>query len=518
MDAAKKSTGVQQSFFSENDRDELDKIIEWSKSTLTGDRSDIPFSIKEATWSSVSVSRKECFGKEKCLFYESCFAYKSRKDSAKADVLVTNHSLYAIDLSIGGHLIGPHDHVVIDEAHEMESSFTMAWSVNLNSGRFDWLVSQAKRVTSRKQSDAVAKISELAKTMTKNMTDHQEQWVYSGNAAAILETLELAEGRIEALNHLVSTSSSDERTKLRITNAGESLLEDVRVSRRFLTDIQPLSQIAWIEPNRSGKPELHIAPLDVSENLEEFLWSKKQAILTSATIPTNLLGRLQIPSEEENPLVIDSPFKYEKQSLLYCPDIPDPSKENSAWQEAVIAEIENLIDLAGGRTLGLFSSNSELHRITAEMRKRLEVPIFMQGEKSPKKLLSDFSKDEKSCLFGTRTFFQGVDVPGPALSMVILNRIPFPGPNEFLIKAWSQKADVETGNFGWREVELPLGVTRVVQAAGRLIRKKDDLGVVAVLDPRMTRADYAEQFSSALPNIPVTDNIDDVEVFLHTNL
>ena len=152
------------------------------------------------------------------------------------------------------------------------------------------------------------------------------------------------------------------------------------------------------------------------------------------------------------------------------------------------------------------------------MRKRLEVPIFMQGEKSPKKLLSDFSKDEKSCLFGRRTFFQGVDVPGPALSMVILNRIPFPGPNEFLIKAWSQKADVETGNFGWREVELPLGVTRVVQAAGRLIRKKDDLGVVAVLDPRMTRADYAEQFSSALPNIPVTDNIDDVEVFLHTNL
>jgi len=518
VDAAKKSTGLQQSFFSENDRGELDKIIEWSKSTLTGDRSDIPFYIKEATWNSVSVTSKECFGKEKCLFYESCFAYKSRRDSAKADVLVTNHSLYAIDLSIGGHLIGPHDHVVIDEVHEMESSFTMAWSVYLNSGRFDWLASQAKRVISRKQSDAVAKITELAKTMTKNMGDHREQWVYSGNAGAILETLELAEGRIETLNRLVSSSSSDERTKLRITNAGESLLEDVRVARRFLTDVQPLSQIAWIEPNRSGKPELHIAPLDVSENLEEFLWSKKQAVLTSATIPTNLLGRLRVPLDEEKPLVIDSPFNYEKQSLLYCPDIPDPSKENSAWQEEVIAEIENLIVLAGGRTLGLFSSNSELYRITTEMRKRLEVPIFMQGEKSPKKLLSDFSKDEKSCLFGTRTFFQGVDVPGSALSMVILNRIPFPGPNEFLIKAWSQKADVETGNFGWREVELPLGVTRVVQATGRLIRKKDDFGVVAVLDPRMTRADYAEHFSSALPNMPVTDNIDDVEVFLHSNL
>jgi len=518
VDAANKSTGVQESFFSENDRSELDQIIEWSKSTPTGDRSDLPFSIKESTWNSLSVTSKECFGKEKCSFYESCFAFKSRKDSAQADVLVTNHSLYAIDLSIGGHIVGAHDHVVIDEAHEMEASFTMAWSVHLNAGRFEWLASHAKRVIPRKDSDAVAKINEIATTMTTNMNNHKAQWVYSGNAAAILETLELAEGRVETLNRLVALSSSDERTKLRITNAGESLLEDVRVARRFLTEIQPLSQIAWIEPNRSGKPELHIVPLNVSENLEEFLWSKKQAVLTSATIQTNLLERLRVPSGEEKPTVIDSPFNYEKQSLLYCPDIPDPSKENLAWQEAVITEIENLILLAGGRTLCLLSSNSELHRITAEMRKRLKVPILMQGEKSPKNLLSEFSSEEKSCLFGTRTFFQGVDVPGPALSMVILNRIPFPGPNEFLVKAWSQKADVETGNFGWREVELPVGVTRVVQAAGRLIRKKDDLGVVAILDPRLTRADYAEQFSSALPNMPVTDNIDDVEVFLHSNL
>ena len=117
------------------------------------------------------------------------------------------------------------------------------------------------------------------------------------------------------LNRLVALSSSDERTKLRITNAGESLLEDVRVARRFLTEIQPLSQIAWIEANRSGKPELHIVPLNVSENLEEFLWSKKQAVLTSATIQTNLLERLRVPSGEEKPTVIDSPFNYEKQSL-----------------------------------------------------------------------------------------------------------------------------------------------------------------------------------------------------------
>ena len=147
------------------------------------------------------------------------------------------------------------------------------------------------------------------------------------------------------------------------------------------------------------------------------------------------------------------------------------------------------------------------------MRKRLDVPILMQGERPPKELLRDFAADEKSCLFGTRTFFQGVDVPGPALSLVILNKIPFPGPTEFLIKAWSQQYSAKTNGFGWINIELPIGILRVVQAAGRLIRKKDDSGVVAVLDPRMTRSDYGQKFLSSLPSMPVTENIDDVEVF-----
>lgn len=513
-----KSTGLQQTFFAENDLNELDQIIEWSKSTTTGDRSDVTFSIKESTWNAVSVSSKECFGKEKCLFYESCFAFKSRKDSTDADVLVTNHALYAIDLSIGGHLIGPHDHVVIDEAHEMEASFTMAWSIRLNAGRFEWLASHAKRIINKNGFDVIKNINEVAALMTKNMIEHGEQWVYSGNAAAILETLELAEGRIEILNHLVKSSSSDERTKLRITKAGDSLLEDVRAIRRFLADTPTLSQVAWIELNKSSKPELNIAPLNTAENLGEYLWSAKQTVLTSATIQTNLIERLGVPTEDEEVLKIESPFNYEKQGLLYCPNIPDPTKENSNWQKAVLVEIENLITLAGGRTLCLVSSRSELHRITEEMRKRLDVPILMQGEKSPKELLRNFTENEKSCLFGTRTFFQGVDVPGSSLSMVILNRIPFPGPSEFLIKAWSQQSDVTTGNFGWREIELPVGVLRVVQAAGRLIRKKDDYGVVAILDPRMTRADYAKQFLSGLPNMPITEQIDDVEVFFASNV
>ena len=139
VDAAEKSksNGRQESFFADNDFDEIDKIIEWSKTTITGDRSDITFSVKNSTWDSMSVTRKECFGKEKCPFYDSCFAVKSREKSSEADVIVTNHALYALDLAIGGHLVGPHEHVVIDEAHEMETSFTRAWSITLSSGRFE---------------------------------------------------------------------------------------------------------------------------------------------------------------------------------------------------------------------------------------------------------------------------------------------------------------------------------------------------------------------------------------------
>ena len=515
VDAAKKlkSTERQETFFAKTDSVELDQIIQWSHTTKTGDRSELTFPIKGSTWETVSVNSKECFGKEKCSFYENCFAVKSREKSSKADVLVTNHALYAADLSIGGHLLGPHDHVVIDEAHEMEASFTTAWSVRLSAGRFEWLASQAKRLISKSNADVLTNVTELASLITKNMNDHKSQWVYSGNAALILKTLELAEGRIESLNRLVRSSSDDERTKLRITKAGDSLLEDLRAVRLFLSSGASLSQVAWIEFNENGKPELNIAPLNVSENLKEYLWNRKHAVLTSATVQTNLIERLGFPVDLNNPLRIESPFNYENQSLLYCPDMPDPTKETQNWQERVLNEIENLISLAGGRTLCLLSSKSELLRITGEMRKRLDLPILMQGEKSPKELLNFFAENEKSCLFGTRTFFQGVDVPGPSLSLVILNRIPFPGPNEFLIKAWSQEADVRTGNFGWRDIELPVGVLRVVQIAGRLIRKKDDSGVVAILDPRMTRSDYAREFIAGLPKIPITTDIDDVEIF-----
>jgi len=508
-----KSNGRQESFFANNNFDEIDRIIEWSKTTETGDRSDITFSIKESTWEAVSVTRRECFGKEKCPFYESCFAVKSRQKSSKVDVIVANHALYAMDLAIGGHLVGPHTHVVIDEAHEMETSFTKAWSIILSSGRFEWLAAHSKRLIGENHYDAITNITELAELLTKNMAQHEGQWVHTGNAGAILETLELAESRLERLNHLVRSSNDDERTKLRITNAGDSLLEDIREVRLSLSIGLNLSHIAWIEFNNRRKPELNISPLDVSENLKEHLWEEKQAVLTSATIQTNLIERLGIPTKDGSPLRIESPFNYKKQSLLYCPEMPDPSKDALHWQELVLEEIEKLISLAGGRTLCLFTSRNELRRVAQEMRNRLDLPIFMQGEKSPKELLREFSNEEKSSLFGTRTFFQGVDIPGPTLSLVILNRIPFPGPAEFLIKAWSQQSSAKANGFGWRNVELPIGVLRVVQAAGRLIRKKYDSGVFAVLDPRMTRSDYSQKFISSLPDMPVTENIDDVEVF-----
>ena len=515
VDAAEKSklNGRQESFFADNDFDEIDKINEWSKTTKTGDRSDIRFSIKESTWDSMSVTRKECFGKEKCPFYDSCFAFKSREKSSQVDVIVTNHALYALDLAIGGHLVGPHEHVVIDEAHEMETSFTRAWSITLSSGRFDWLAAQSKRILKEENLNEITNITELAELLSKNMTQHEGHWVRSSNAAAILQTLELAEGRVERLNHLVRTTSNEERTKLRITNAADSLLEDIRAVILFLNSGPTLSQVAWIEFNDRGKPELNISPLDVSENLKEYLWEQKQAVLTSATIQTNLIDRLGVPVDDGNPLRIESPFNYVKQSLIYCPDMPDPRKDTANWQDLVLVETEKLISLAGGRTLCLFTSRNEMQRVTREMRTRFDLPIFMQGDRSAKELLREFAADETSCLFGTRTFFQGVDIPGPALSLVILNKIPFPGPTEFLIKAWSEQSSLSTHGFGWRNIELPIGVLRVVQAAGRLIRKKDDLGVVAVLDPRMTRSDYGHKFLDSLPDMPITKNIDDVEVF-----
>jgi ATP-dependent DNA helicase DinG len=249
----------------------------------------------------------------------------------------------------------------------------------------------------------------------------------------------------------------------------------------------------WVE-GTDANPVLRVAPLDVGELLPEMLWDKRTAVLTSATLPARLPTRLGVAPAQITELDVGSPFDYEAHALLYCAShLPDP--RHPSYVEALTDELGDLIEAAGGRTLALFTSFRVLDEAAAALQLRLDLPILTQRDLPKRRLLEQFAADDATCLFATMGFWQGVDVPGASLSLVTIDRIPFPRPDEPLLQARRERAGAEA--FGL--IDLPRAATLLAQGAGRLIRSSADRGVVAVLDPRLAKAGYRWDMVRALP-------------------
>ncbi len=268
-------------------------------------------------------------------------------------------------------------------------------------------------------------------------------------------------------------------------------------------------EVVWIEGGE-GQPTLRQAPLTVAELLAERLWPKHTVILTSATLPNNLPGRVGLARNTYDVLDVGSPFDYETQALLYCAtDLPDP--RDPGYGAAVVAELERLIVAAGGRTLALFTSHRALREAAEHLDGRLPWPVLIQDQLPKQLLLQRFIEDESTSLFATMGFWQGVDVPGRTLSLVVIDRLPFPRPDDPLLQARRDKA----GSAAFREIDLPKAATMLAQGAGRLIRTADDKGVVAVLDRRLASAkSYRWEIINALPPMRRTRDREDVLTFL----
>ena len=240
------------------------------------------------------------------------------------------------------------------------------------------------------------------------------------------------------------------------------------------------------------------------------VWGNVAAVLTSATIPASLPERVGLPLEGTEILSVESPFDYERNSRLYCsPTFPDRNAPN--FTEFVHDELEALITAAGGRTLALFTSNKALHAATAAMRERLSVPILSPADYPRQKLIEMFMADESSCIFASQAFFQGIDLPGRTLSLVVLDKLPFPRPDDPLLEARREAVGRDT-SFG--QIDLPIAATSLAQAAGRLIRTAEDKGVVAVLDRRLATAGYWKTLIAALPPMTRTRDRAEIEQFL----
>jgi ATP-dependent DNA helicase DinG len=488
--------------------EELQKIQAWAGFTETGDRAELDFEPSARTWSAVSVGVRECPGATRCPSGESCFAEQARRKAADARIVVVNLHLLALDLLLEGIILPEHDVVIIDEAHQTEDTVAAAAGTEITAGRFDALVRTAGAILA--DGTVLDAVEEGGRRIADEAAPRVGQRLVDGLDGELATAVNLGRDRAERVLHALGAIPDDGpgdvgARKLRAVQAATALIGDIDALLSLKS-----TDVAWIE-GRPDAPVIRIAPIDVAPTLAAALWSKKVAVLTSATLPKNLPGRLGLDASYTfRELDVGSPFHYEEQALLYCPvDLPDPRA--AGYREALHAELESLIVAAGGRTLALFTSWRAMHEAVEHLRPRLPWPVLAQGDLPKGALVAAFSADPQTSLFATMSFWQGVDIPGETLSLVTIDRLPFPRPDDPLLEARRELA----GPTAFRDIDLPRASTLLAQGAGRLIRTATDRGVVAVLDPRLAKSkSYRWDIINALPPMRRTRHRDEVVTFL----
>jgi ATP-dependent DNA helicase DinG len=447
-----------------------------------------------------------------------CFAEAARERAAQADVVVVNAHLYVTSLAIGGELLPDHDLVVFDEAHELEDIASAAFGFEIGAGRLQALARNSRPLLD--DVGAAVVVEDAAVVLMDVLKAHR--------GSSLPRSLpDDTQTRLALIRERVARLASEIRQSARAARgAGDAAEVEAGLRARHLRSQQaaghlvrdldivldlPESQVAWVEgPDHA--PVLRVAPLDVGAAFHEKLWGRPEgptAVLTSATIPTRLGERLGLPAGSYDQLDVGSPYEYHEQALLYCPlHLPDP--RHADYEKAMHDELVAVIEAAGGRTLALFTSWRAMQAAADAVRDRISWPLLTQLDLPKPALVARFSTDEHSCLFATMGFWQGVDVPGSALSVVTIDRLPFPRPDDPLLQA----RRAQLGRAAFDQIDVPRAATLLAQGTGRLIRSRLDRGVVAVFDTRLGRARYRWALVNALPPMRRTRHRADVEEFL----
>lgn len=478
---------------------EVARLREWAEETDSGDRDELVPGVSERAWRQVSVSAHECLG-GKCPMVAECFVERSRAAAADVDVVVTNHSFMAIDSFEGRQMLPEHDLLIVDEAHELVDRITSTITDEISAGTVAAAAKRAARLADSADLAAAA----------------------DGLDAALAD---VPEGRLEQLPQLVAVTLGTVLESARALHGtlkpqpgaggdgdgaralARAAVEDTYDVAERLLDSRDLD-VAWVTRDpRRGTTTLRVAPMSVAMMVRDKVLGDRSVVLTSATLELggsfdSVAGSLGLRGEGAPPwtgLDVGSPFDYPRQGIAYvAAHLPPPGRDGTAPE--TIEEIEALVRAAGGRTLGLFSSMRAAQAATEAMRDRLgpDWPVLCQGEDQIATLVRAFARDPRTCLFGTLTLWQGVDVPGSACQLVLIDRIPFPRPDDPLTSARA-RAIAKAGGNGFMAVSATHAALRLAQGAGRLVRRADDRGVVAFLDARMVTARYAGFLQASLP-------------------
>lgn len=499
---------------------DVQRLTQWASETETGDRDELRPGVPERSWSQVSVSARECLGATRCPYGIDCFAEKARAKSAEADVVVTNHALLAIDAIAEASVLPEHDFLVIDEAHELADRVTSVATGELTPGPLGVTLRRTGRLVepelAQRLEAAIATFSSAIHDAPPGRIDFLD--------AELGTYLTALRDAAAAARAAIDPKPADPQAAAARTEAIAALSDISDTAARVLDSFGPAiadrTDVVWLDHEESRgapagprsaasgsgpRPVLRVAPLSVAGLLAAQVFGTSTAVLTSATLTVggsfDAMAAAWGLTEDTGwrGLDVGSPFDHAKAGILYvAAHLPPPGRDGSAENAAQLDEIAALIEACDGRTLGLFSSMRAARAAAEAMRGRLDTPVLCQGDDGTAALVDQFTADPRTSLFGTLSLWQGVDVPGPSCSLVIIDRIPFPRPDDPLLTA-RQRAVAARGGNGFMAVAASHAALLLAQGAGRLLRRAEDRGVVAVLDSRLATARYGGYLRASLP-------------------
>ena len=488
------------------------RLREWVAETTTGDRDDLVPGVSDRAWAQVSVTRAECLGAS-CPLREECFPELARAAAMAADVIVTNHAMLGIAVSGNPGVLPEHRVLVVDEAHALADRVRSQGTVSLSAAAIMRVAATVRRGVSVH----VTELESAGQRLQLALADLPDGRLSDGLPPALHEALLVLDG---AARHALTDVREAVKTGERSADAGgaggsggaalaRTAVSDLAdaIARMTSDSVRERRDVAWIERPRMGAepPRLTLAPVDVAGSLADSLLEDRAAVLTSATLAlggsfepmARALG-LTLTGGQWDGVDVGTPFDYARQGILYTPThLPRPGREIS---EAALDEILALTEASRGGMLGLFSSRRAAEEAAEVLRNATDLTVYAQGDDQLPTLVDAFAVDEDACLVGTLSLWQGVDVPGRTCRLVIIDRIPFPRPDDPVAQARSEAVAAAGGN-GFMSVSATHAALLLAQGAGRLIRRADDRGVVAVLDPRLRTARYGAFLARSMPGL-----------------